>query len=197
MGQLFQLDNFTMNILTLKFSYFRNHLLKRSKYFFISNDKITNSEYLYRFDNEATKKTVNELQGMIDGTLAWTETEWAADDLFHVVSGKELSRIENHELWDDVNDCWKVLAHYPTKDLLDLLKVWQAFQEKYSIPENYKAIAKEAFEIIRVEPMKYDKHKNGTNSHFEVEIDNIHVVIQVEDINEFELSPEEYITQIK
>ena len=186
-----------MNILTLKFSFYQNDIFKRSKYFLISNSKITNSEYLYRFGYEATKETVKILQGMIDGSLEWTEHEWAAADLFYVVSGKEMSRIENHEIWDNTNDCWTVLGNYKTKDLLDLLKEWKTFQEKYSLPENYTSIAKKAFEIIKKEPLQYDKYKNGTNSIFEVVIDNIHVIIQVEDMKEFELSSDEYVEQIK
>jgi hypothetical protein len=186
-----------MNFLTLKIFHYQNDFLKRSRYLFCYNDKIINSEYLYRFCYSATKETVSILQGMIDGTLAWKEHEWAADDLFYVVSDKELSRIENHEIWDNANDCWTVIGNYPTEDLLDLLKTWEDFQRKYSISENYKAIAKKAFEIIRKEPLQYDKYKNGTNSHFEVIIDNIHVMIQVEDMTEFELSSDEYIEQIK
>jgi hypothetical protein len=186
-----------MNFLTLKISYYQNDFFKRSRVLSCGNDKIINSGYLYRFGYSATKETVKILQEMIDGTLAWKEHEWAADDLFYVVSGKELSRIENHEIWDDANECWTVLGNYQTKDLLDLLNIWKDFQEKYSMPENYKAIAKNAFEIIRTEPLQYDKYKNGTNSHFEVIIDNIHVIIQVKDMTEFELSLDEYVEQIK
>jgi hypothetical protein len=186
-----------MNFLTLKISHYQNDFFKRSRYLFCYNDKIINSEYLYRFGYSATKETVAILQGMIDGTLAWKEHEWVADDLFYVVSGKELSRIENHEIWDDANDCWTVIGNYPTKELLDLLNAWKDFQEKYSIPENYITIAKKAFEIIRKEPSQYDKYKNGTNIDFEVMINNINIIIIAENMSEFELSSDEYVEQIK
>ncbi len=148
---------------------------------------------LCRHELSATQSVVQTLKGMLDGSLLYMEYEWGEEPC-HVISNTKTSLIEDTEIWDEQNECWKVLGIVDTKLLLYIMEQWKTFQEEYRNPEGYTKIVKEAFELIKKNPDKYDKY--DTKVSFEVQIDNIYVCLQILDDKEFELSADEYIQEI-
>jgi hypothetical protein len=154
----------------------------------VSEDLIDAPQYLHNYSLNATRKTLSDFDKLFSKKIKCIE-EWG-DERFLVTSYFENSTIQ------DVIYPNEKIGDTPTLLLYNLLKEWLYFQEEYKNIENLKEIIKKAFIEICINPIQYMKWRNSTC--YNIVIDNVIVsLVLIKEDGDFELTPEEYISQIK